>query len=376
MSGHVCQRGKKDQWYAVIDVYEDGKRKRRWHRLEGATGKREAEKACEKLIAQQGDGLYVAPNKQTFQQYFEAWATDWLPMQVGPSTRESYANWGKHLIAAFGAKPIQQIRGGDLNRAYLAAAAKGLSPSTVKLIHVLARRVLGHALRQGDIKRNPCDEIDAPKVAPKEAAILRPEEIPVMLETLRGTALYPIAVVALGTGMRRGELCALTWGAVDLDAGKLEVRQSLEQTRKGGLRFKEPKTKHGRRSISLPPSVVACLQEHRLSQLELRMRLGLGKPPADALVFGSPEGKPPSPNYIGESFRDAMVRAGLPHVTLHSLRHSHASMLIRAGEDIVTVSRRLGHGSPTITLGVYAHVVSTKDGAAAAIEAVLQGKKW
>ena len=118
MSGHVCQRGKKDQWYAVIDVYEDGKRKRRWHRLEGATGKREAEKACEKLIAQQGDGLYVAPNKQTFQQYFEAWATDWLPMQVGPSTRESYANWGKHLIAAFGAKPIQQIRGGDLNRAY------------------------------------------------------------------------------------------------------------------------------------------------------------------------------------------------------------------------------------------------------------------
>jgi integrase len=247
----------------------------------------------------------------------------------------------------------------------------------VKHIHILARRVFGHALRQGDITRDPSKEIGAPRVEPHEAAILRPEEIPIMLEALRRTDLYPIAVVALGTGMRRGELCALRWDAVDLEAGKLEVRQSLEQTRKVGLRFKEPKSKHGRRTISLAPSVSACLQEHRVQQLERRMKLGLGKPPADALVFSAADGQPLAPDYIGNSFGRAMARAGLPHVGLHTLRHSHASMLIKAGEDIVTISRRLGHASATITLSVYAHLVSTKDSAAAAIEAVLRGEmKW
>lgn len=376
MKGHIRERSP-GHWAIVIDIRDSttGERRRKWHSFEGT--KREAQRECARLIAEIASGGYVEPSKQTFRQYFEEWLRDWAPTKVGPRSIESYGHWGQHLLDAFGAMPIQRIRGGDLNRAYREAAGKGLSDRTVKLIHVLARRVFGHALRQGDIKRDPCKEIDAPKVTPKEAAVLRPEEIPVMLEALRGTALYTIAVVALGTGMRRGELCALRWDTVDLEGGKLEVRQSLEQTRRAGLRFKEPKTKHGRRSISLPPSVMTCLQEHRLRQLEQRMMLGLGKPPADALVFIAPDGEPLAPDHVTNAFTRALANAGLPHVGLHTLRHTHASMLIKAGEDIVTISHRLGHASPTITLSTYAHLVSTKDGAAAAIEAVLRGEtKW
>jgi integrase len=371
MKGHIRERSP-GRWAIVIDVRDPrtGKRKRRWHSFAGT--KREAQKECARLITEIASGGYVEPSKQTFQQYFTAWLRDWAPVKAGPKCLERYGQLGRHLLAAVSAMPLQQVRGGDLNRAYREAAGKGLADRTVKEIHKLARRVFGHALKQGDIKRDPSRDIDAPRVAPKEAAVLRPEEIPGMLAALHGT-LHTIAVVALGTGMRRGELCALRWQDVDLKGGTLIVKQSLEQTRKG-LRFKEPKTKHGRRTISLPPSVVVCLQEHRTRQLEHRMKLGQGKPAADMLVFSAPAGQPLAPDYVTHAFGRVLARAGLSHVGLHSLRHTHASMLIKAGEDILTISRRLGHASPTITLGVYGHLISPKDGAAAAVEAVLAGK--
>jgi integrase len=376
MRGHIRERSP-GHWAIVIDVRDPqtGKRKRRWHSFAGT--KREAQKECARLIAEIDSGGYVGPSKQTFGQYFEQWLRDWAPIKVGPRSIESYGHWGQHLVDTLGAMPIQRIRGGDLNRAYREAAGKGLSDRTVRHIHGLARRIFGHAMRQGEIKRDPSKEIDPPKVTAKEAAVLRAEDVPVVLDVLRSTALYTIAVVALGTGMRRGELCALRWDAVDLKGGTLDVRQSLEQTRRGGLRFKEPKTKHGRRRISLPPSVITCLQEHRLRQLEQRMVLGLGKPAANALVFTTPDGQALAPDRVTNAFTRAMADTGLSQVGLHTLRHTHASMLLKAGEDIVTVSRRLGHASPTITLSVYAHLVSTNDGAAAAIEAVLRGEtKW
>jgi integrase len=370
MRGHIKERSP-GHWAIVLAVRDPvtGKSKRRWHSVKG--GKRAAQVERARLIAEIASGGYVEPSKQTFEQYFAEWLRDWVPMKAGPKTIETYAHWGRHLVAAIGAKPLQQIRGGDLNRAYREARANGLSDRSVRHLHKLARRVFGHALRQGDVRRDPSREIDAPTAAPTEAAILHPEQVPVMLEALRGTTLYPIAMLALGTGMRRGELCALRWRNVDLQVGKLEVKESLEQTHKGGLRFKGPKTQHGRRTISLARSVVACLQKHHTSQLEQRMKLGLGKPPADALVFATYDGRPHSPDTLTNRFSAALAAAGLPHVTLHTLRHTHASMLLASGMDILTISRRLGHSSAGITLNVYGHLFTSKDGAADAVEALL-----
>ena len=137
----------------------------------------------------------------------------------------------------------------------------------------------------------------------------------------------------------------------------LRVKRSLEET-KAGLRFKSPKTKHGRRTISLPASAVKSLREHRIKQMELLLALGLGRLDPDALVFSER--------------RRACVALGIPRVTFHALRHTHASALIAAGLDIVTISRRLGHANPTVTLNTYAHLFSKSDTlAAAAIEAAM-----
>jgi len=214
--------------------------------------------------------------------------------------------------------------------------------------------------------------VTPPRVEADEVEILTADQIAAVLNALKGSRLYSIASLALATGMRRGELLALQWCNVDLDRATIKVEFSLEET-KAGLRFKGPKSKHGRRSISLPPSAVAMLNKHRLEQLELRMALGMGKPDADASVFCNHHGELISPNLLTVIWAQALARAGLPKITFHALRHSHASALISEGIDVVSVSRRLGHSSPVITLSTYAHLFADKsDSAAAAIERLLK----
>jgi integrase len=143
-------------------------------------------------------------------------------------------------------------------------------------------------------------------------------------------------------------------------------------TKAHGTRFKAPKSKAGRRDITLPDILIEALREYRKAQLELRMKLGAGKLPDDALLFGDIHGKPPSRNAFSAAWSDFAERIGLPEVTFHALRHTHASQLIDAGADIVTISTRLGHAKPDITLRIYAHLFRKDDGTAAkAINAAL-----
>ena len=203
-----------------------------------------------------------------------------------------------------------------------------------------------------------------PRVEPTEIEILREDDVKELLEKLRGRSLYIVAVLGLATGMRRGEMLALRWQ--DIDGDKVRIERSLEQTKAGGLRFKSPKTKTSRRTISIPRAVVAELCLHRKAQQERWLALGLGKVRDDALVFATWEGKPRTPNALSKDWSETMPKLGMK-ITLHALRHTHASQLIAAGMDIVTISRRLGHASPTITLGIYGHLFSNTDDRAAAI---------
>jgi integrase len=193
-----------------------------------------------------------------------------------------------------------------------------------------------------------------------------------VLGGLEEHALYPIVALALATGMRRGELLALRWDDLNLDEATVSVERSLEET-KAGLRFKTPKTKHGRRVISLPPSTVDVLRAHRRRQLELRVALGQGRQEPTALVFSNLEGGPLSPNNLSREWRRVAAARELPRVKFHALRHTHASALIASGLDVLTISRRLGHASPVVTLAIYEHLFRDTDReAASAIEVALR----
>jgi integrase len=177
--------------------------------------------------------------------------------------------------------------------------------------------------------------------------------------------------VALFTGMRLGEILALRERSLDLDVGVIEVREALEET-KAGIAFKAPKSKAGRRNITLPDIAIEALREHRRRLLETRLQLGLGKLAPDDLLFANLKGLPLRPSAVSSDFGELAGRIGMPEITFHALRHSHASQLIASGVDIVTISKRLGHAKPSVTLAVYAHMFTSDDRkAAAAINAAL-----
>jgi integrase len=150
--------------------------------------------------------------------------------------------------------------------------------------------------------------------------------------------------------------------------------RSARRDQSVGIRFKPPKSKAGRRDVTLPDILVEALHRHRKDQLQLRLQLGLGKLPDDALLFASIEGKPLSTADVSVLWSRFAAKIGMPEITFHGLRHTHASQLIDAGVDIATISKRLGHATPGITLAVYAHRFQRDDGkAAAAINAAMTG---
>ena len=146
----------------------------------------------------------------------------------------------------------------------------------------------------------------------------------------------------------------------------------MEETKAHGVRFKAPKSKAGRRDITLPDLLVEALRQFRKEQLEMRMKLGVGRLLDNALLFAGIDDGLPSQKRSSKAWNAFSEQINMPGLTFHSLRHSHASQLIDAGVDIVTISKRLGHAKPDITLRVYAHLFQKDDGkAAAAINAAL-----
>jgi len=368
MTGHVRRRGARS-WELKFDVESDPATRRRKTRYASFKGtKREAEIELARLIAVASRGDNVDPSRETVSAFLDRWLRDWAAVNVSPKTAETYQHHLKHVRRHIGERRLQQTRPVDLAGLYATLSRDaGLAPRTIGHVHRILHRAFGHAVQWSLIERSPADLVSPPPVPSREIEILAKGQTESLLTGLQGRAiLHPLAVLALATGMRRGELCALRWQDVELDRSRLRVEQSLEQT-SAGLRFKAPKTRHGRRAVTLPPSAVTTLRAHWRAQQEQRMALGMGRASASDLVFATWEGKPRSPNALTKEWSVAMDALGIPHVTLHSLRHTHASQLIAAGVDILTVSRRLGHGSPAITLTVYGHLFSNTDDRAAAV---------
>ncbi|HZC55251.1 MAG TPA: site-specific integrase [Xanthobacteraceae bacterium] len=391
MKGHVRERGK-GNWYAVLSVRDPatGKRKVKWISLPKCKGKRAAENECGKIVQQMNGGNYIDSSKITVADFLDKWMLDYAAPNVSPKTRERYGQLIKNQIKpGIGQVELQKLRPvhltglyakllGDEQTAETPATLKGaerggLSARTVNHVHRLLHIALGHAGTWELVKQNIAAFVSPPKVDDVEIVILTPEQIGRVLIRVQGITLKPIVELALATGARRGELLALRLGDFDPTARTMRIERALEQT-KAGLRIKPPKTRHGRRTISLPPTVANELRAHIARVQERRLALGMGRAGDDDLLFPRFDGQIRSPRWLTKKFAMLMQALKIDGVTFHSLRHTHASQLIASGMDVLTISRRLGHGSPTITLKVYGHLFGNTDARAAEImEATFSG---
>jgi len=377
--GHIRRRGL-HSWELKFDAGRDhtGKRKIQYVSFKGT--RREAMHKLTELLAAVGQGDYVEPSKVTVIDFVRARVDQWEAAgNISARTAQRYRQLTENQIAPhLGSKVLQKLRPLDiedwhatLRKGGRVGGKGGLAPRSVGHAHRVLGKALRDAARNGLVNRNVVSEQSVPKVADDEMVIV--QDVPALVDKLDGFRLCVPAMVALFTGLRLSEILALRWNRVDVDAKVIQVREALEQTRAHGIRFKSAKTRASRRDVTLPDILIEALREHRKRQLELRMQLGAGRLPDDALLFATVEGEPLSPNAQSAAWADFADSIGMPHVTFHALRHTHASQLIDAGVDIVTISKRLGHAKPDITLRIYAHLFRKDDGkAAAAINAALK----
>ncbi|MCL6633429.1 MAG: site-specific integrase [Alicyclobacillus herbarius] len=344
--------------------YDDSGRKR-YTTKRGFKTKREAEQYLSEVTKALHEGTHVEPSRQTLESYLRSWLAD-KQTQIRPGTWRSYS-WlvERHVIPRIGHLQLGKLRPSHLQKLYteMQSGDEPLSKQSVLNAHRILHQALDRAVKWGHVPRNVADAVDPPKPQRQEMRVWNEDELNTFLDTARSSRYHTAFVLLSSTGMRVGELLALRWDSVDLDAGILRVVRAYSYTGKG-YRLEEPKTDAGRRSITLPPSVTELLRRHRTVQAQERLRAGSLWENHD-LVICTTLGRPVLQHNLRMLFQRLIRTAGLPRIRLHDLRHTHATILLKRGVHPKVVQERLGHSDISVTLNTYSHVVPGLQAAAA-----------
>jgi integrase len=274
-------------------------------------------------------------------------------------------NTSTHISVPSSCKTSRLFRWSVLGRDRKTKKTRPLSAKTVHHIAGVVNSALSTAVRWKLIKSNPMDAVVLPKVAKKEARALDPSQLTWYMNAVHACGLYEFLMIDAATGCRRGELLALTWPDVSFHSRVVSISKSLEQT-KAGLRVKPTKTERPRQ-ISIPQSAIEILKIIQATQEHNRSMFGADYRRDLDLVFCGPDGSYLKPDSVSSKCSLIAKQAGLKSVSLHTLRHSHGSLLLSAGVPLPVVSKRLGHSSPHVTAMVYSHALPKDEEAAAEI---------
>lgn len=246
---------------------------------------------------------------------------------------------------------------------------EGLAGKTIKHYHTFISSVLDRAVKWQLIPENPCHRVDSPRVERKRVQCMDEKQIGQFIQSLQTEPLeyQAIFLLLILTGIRRGELLGLEWPDIDLQAGTLRIFRTSQYTPKRGIYTDTPKTDNSSRPLAIPGELVELLTRYRAEQEVLRAKLGERWDAAwteHPRLFTQWDGKPMHPNAPYQEMQKILKRIGMPPYSLHSLRHTNATLLIGAGVDVRTVSGRLGHSQTSTTLNIYAEYLQSADTAA------------
>jgi integrase len=387
MQGHIHKRVRANKdgrqttsWFVVVDLARgpDGRRRQKWHG--GYRTRKEAEVAKAKLTNEVHSGLYVEPSRVTLQDWVES---SWLPTmrsQVKGSTWDSYMrNLRLHVLPTLGQRTLQQLTPLLLNALYadLMASGKqtpaggGLAAKTVRYVHATLHKVLADAVDGGLLQSNPADKARPPKPrvsGHREMQVWDANQLAQFLLHVHGHRLQAAFHLAAMTGMRRGEVLGLRWHDIDLSTSRIAIRHTLVSVAYE-VQASTPKT-HQARVVDLDPGTLEQLRAHRSRQATQQADWGDGYHESH-LVFRREDGSPIHPDSFSQAFDAEVRRSGLPRIRLHDLRHTHASIALKAGISVKVISERLGHENPAFTMKQYAHVLPGMQAEAAALIAAL-----
>ncbi len=351
-------RRKDGRWTAEISL-EGGKSKF----LYGKTRK-EAQEKLKTALYEQQQGLLITGPQQKVGQFLTQWLENVHKQSVRPRTYERYEEIIRlHLVPGIGHHQLQKLSPQHLQLFYKKKLEEGLSTATVISFHNMLHKALETAVRWNIMTRNTCDLVSPPRRKRFEIQPLSMPQIHQLLVAACGHRLEALFILALATAMRRGELLALKWQDIDTEKGTLQVRRILTKIpgKLPGKGFEEgePKTDKGRRSIVLPTFVGEALKQHRVRQLEAKLKAGAAWQDHD-YVFCTSIGTHLNPTRdVLDVLKSLLEKAGLPNIRFHDLRHSSATMLFGMKVHPKIVQELLGHSQISITMDIYSHVLPT-----------------
>lgn len=348
---------KKKGFYFRIDVGKDpvtGKRK------QASFGpfrtKTEAKKELLKIKNQVDDGSYFKESTEDFSMFMERWFNTSYKRTVEITTAKSREYVIRnHIMKYFQHKKINEITTFDIDSFYVDKLDSGYSGAYIRQMHNLLNQAFDQAVRWSLVKVNPVKNAKPPKVKSEEKITWTVDEVNRFLNLIKDSSMEIPYLLAIFTGMRRGEVLGLKWDDVDFENKKIRIKRSLCFVSGKGLIFKEPKTKKSKRQISISQHVVNVLKKHKQKQEFQKEKLGV-QYQDNNLIVCTDDGKPLDPRNLLRQFYRLIEEANVPRISFHDLRHTHATILMQQGENPKVVSERLGHSRVGITLDLYSHV--------------------
>lgn len=363
-------------WSYVVDLGRGPDGKRRQEKVGGFRTADEAEAAMAAAIKAIDEGTHAHDGRKTVGEWLDEWIETKVAAGLRPTTARSYRqNIRDHLKPHLGHLRLRDLRPTHVS-AMLRAVGRGRDgrrapgAKTVRVAHGVLRSALTSALKAQLVAFNAAANVELPATPRPKVRPLEPAELGTLLDFVAGDRLGALYELIAATGLRRGEACGLRWRDVDLERGRLVVRQQLTQVAAGdeqpcpscvtvhrGHTFGPPKTASGdARLVDLDAGTIGVLLAHRLAQDADRAAWGAAYVD-HGLVFAREDGNPLPLDAVTKRFGELCDAAGVRRVRVHDLRHGSASLLLAAGVDLALVSKRLGHSSVTITADTYSHLL-------------------
>ncbi len=298
----------------------------------------------------------------TVGEYMDRWLADYIKPFCAPATYKLYSSFiDKRIKPEIGKLKLKNLNASHVQRMFrkmvterLDEKNKPVSASTINACNRVLKAALNQAIREGLIKENPCILAKVPAADRYEPSIVEGDQVTRLLKAAQKSFYYELIETALMTGLRLGELLALTWDDVDLGAGVITVNKAL----KGhgvNASVSKPKTSSGYRTVLLPKHTVMALEKLKQKQAKLASD-PLGNYIDKGIVFSNRYGDyADGHNITKRTMKSICQKAGLPPMRFHDLRHSHGSLLAANSLSARTISDRLGHSDASFTMRRYTH---------------------
>lgn len=356
----------RDGWRGQLTIGRDDEGKLIRKVFYGKT-KKEVDLKLQEYKIKMNIGDIPTDDKITLEQWFYTWLFEFRINDLKPSTFERYEGIYRNYVhgSTIGKMKLVDLRTTHIQKYFNSLLERGMAPNSVSTIKRYLSTCLNESVKQGYLNKNYCTNTKLPKVVKEDKiTVLSAAEQKAFLSAINGHELKVLYYMALGTGLRQGELLALKWSDIDFNKKEVSVSKSIKKvtviskdgTRKGKVLEQTPKTETSNRIVPIPDNIILALKEHNKKQKEIMMKNREIYSNMN-YIFANDYGLPLDSKKPTRNLQSILKKLEINKLPFHALRHTYATRLFEADVSPKTVQKLMGHSKLETTMNIYTHVM-------------------